>query len=89
MKINRRLEEFTDNGEQNSSAMVTTRGNKSWKPRCYSCGQLGYFRSESPKSKALVSHRTRLRLLRRLQKIIITLVPDVSDSVGAFAASVG
>jgi len=32
MKIAGKLEQFTDTGEQNSSAMIISQGNKSWKP---------------------------------------------------------
>ena len=39
-------------GEQTTSAMVSSQGNhKSWKPRCYMCGQLGHFRCDCPNRK--------------------------------------
>ena len=90
MKITGRLEQFTDTREQNSSAMITSQGNKSWKPRHYFCGQLGHFRRDCPKrieqGTGKPPHKAKTVEETTEEN---TLVSKESDSVGAFAVSVG
>ena len=87
MKIAGKLEQFTDTGELNSSAMIMSQGNKSWKLRCYFCGN---FRYDCPRRIEQGTGKPPHKAMTVEETTVTeedTLVSG--DSVEAFAVSVG
>ena len=92
MKINNALRQATGMlpGELSSSAMVSSQ-HKSWKPRCYTCGQIGHLRRDCTNRKEQgnhgADHKARTAEEGCSSKPDTAEFDDNSDNVGAFTAS--